>query len=253
MLPFIAAAAPLISTAADVYNTAKTNKANKQIAAESNAASAAQAEKQMQFQSQQSDTAHQREVTDLRKAGLNPILSATGGAGASTPSGAQGSISTPTMQKADLSNLGKSVESALSAATAVQGLKNLKAQEQQTTAQTANTSQDTMNKQTQNINAKVQSALMNIQLSNNTKQQKLLDSRRVLEQSQIELDKNTQKYDHYGDRALTFGERITDLFSKFIPGGRTSAKDHQPRRMKGYTHKNAQGETYNLKTGEIYD
>lgn len=39
------------------------------------------------------NSAHQREVTDLRNAGLNPILSATGGTGLSSPTGAMPDIS----------------------------------------------------------------------------------------------------------------------------------------------------------------
>lgn len=71
------------------------------------------ANKQMRFQQYMSNTAHQREVADLRKAGLNPILSATGGAGSSTPSGSQYSVDSDIGTKA----AGKIFEQAMNSAT----------------------------------------------------------------------------------------------------------------------------------------
>jgi len=58
---------------------------------QANIANARQASAQMAFQREMSDTAHQREVKDLIAAGLNPILSANGGA--STPGGASANMS----------------------------------------------------------------------------------------------------------------------------------------------------------------
>lgn len=92
--------------------------------------SAREASKQRRFQGYMAGTSHQREVADLRAAGLNPILSATGGSGAATPSGAMPVI--PNLGQAAMSGYMLRQQAALNAAS----IKKLEAETENTDSST---------------------------------------------------------------------------------------------------------------------
>lgn len=73
-------AGSLIGSSKDLEAVEKTNATNVMLARENTA-----------FQERMANSAHQREVMDLRKAGLNPVLAA-GGSGAPSPSGSVGRV-----------------------------------------------------------------------------------------------------------------------------------------------------------------
>lgn len=93
-----------------------------------NQANSALSQRQMDFQERMSNTAHQRQVKDLKLAGLNPILSAN--SGASSPGGSSANM---------LSKLGAGVSSALQA-------KNIGAATNKMAAETAAIEWDTERK-----------------------------------------------------------------------------------------------------------
>ena len=73
-------------------------------------------EAQQQWLENMSNTAHQREMNDLRAAGLNPLLTVMGGSGATTPSSGMGQVGQQ--------DFGESIKSGISSALQIRQQKN---------------------------------------------------------------------------------------------------------------------------------
>lgn len=110
-----------INSATSIWATNKSNKASKHSS-----------QAQMKWEEKMSNTAHQREMADLKKAGLNPVLAANNGA--STPGGAS--------YTADTANLSPGSDT-MSAYAQLKQIKLMEAQKGATEAGEKNTDANT--------------------------------------------------------------------------------------------------------------
>ena len=82
-----------VGNALSMWSNAQARAASQQSQASAMAYNSEEAQKNRDWQEEMSNTSYQRAVKDLEAAGLNPVLAAYNGYGASTPSGGYGSVS----------------------------------------------------------------------------------------------------------------------------------------------------------------
>ncbi len=189
--------------------------------------SEAENQKNRDFQRMMSGTAHQRQMNDMRLAGLNPILSA--GAGASTPAGSSigGSAATSPMAQGSMGS------DAPSSAAIVKDIMNLTRQKAQ--KEVAKIDQET---KTSSAIEKVQQAQTKA-VNNSAK--KLENEAKILEHNSKKAKAEGNFYDQHGDTMMklhfintganTAGSLINTVnpfkgLQKLLPKGSTKIKNN---------------------------
>lgn len=140
---------PLAAAAATVVGNAMSQKGQKEI----NDANIQNSRDQRDYETIMANSAHQREVRDLQAAGLNPILSGTGGSGAATPT-----YSLPALQNT-MGSWANSAKSFADVASSLQSREQSQAQVEQIRATTEQIRSNTLTNQL--VTAKAMADLAN--------------------------------------------------------------------------------------------
>lgn len=222
MLPFIGETALLSGAIGQYFGAEQQNAANRRAAQDANS-----------WSERMSNTAHQREVEDLRAAGLNPILSANRGASTPTPA-------VPRMENV----LGPAAASASSSAISMMGLaqqgrqieSNVALQQTQQATQKAQATQAMASAKSQEL----QSVKME-------KEMGAVEAEAEARRIGAKYDKEFAEIDAYSKRAREATGVLNSAKDLFTPKIRIERGGKTP------TRKSKDWGTYNKNTGELYE
>lgn len=220
-------AKPLIENGINYFSQQKTNRANTALAREM----ATRAERA-------SNTAHQREIRDLYQAGLNPILSVTGGSGASTTSGTAVQQQSPRVDFGDV----------LATARSAQEIENLGVQNEAMKAGISQTQADTMLKNAMTLKTNEDAIVSHgtaKQIRENTLNTQHMRSKIDAEISSINAQSKAQRYRNFGlynqarIDASSFGKTLdaADRFFSTVGNAANTVRSSSQARdvYRGYT------------------